>query len=139
MCSYRRRFVPEVHALEYVVVRVVPRPEREEFINAGVILFCRTLRFLECRIALDEARLLTLAPDVDLETVRGHLELIPRICAGGPEAGEIGALAQPERFRWLASPRSTVVQMSPVHGGLCSDPQAALDDLFARMVAPARR
>ena len=66
--------------------------------------------------------------------MRGHLELIPRICAGGPEAGEIGALEQPERFRWLASPRSTVVQMSPVHSGLCSDPQAALDDLFAKMV-----
>lgn len=127
--------MPEAHALDYAVVRVVPRPEREEFINAGVILLCRTQRFLGCRIALDEARLLALAPDVDLETVRAHLDLIPRICAGGPEAGEIGALEQPERFRWLASPRSTVVQVSPVHSGLCHDPQAALDDLFAKMVA----
>lgn len=127
--------MPEAHALDYAVVRVVPRPEREEFINAGVILLCRTQRFLGCRIALDEARLLALAPDVDLETVRAHLDLMPRICAGGPEAGEIGALEQPERFRWLASPRSTVVQVSPVHSGLCHDPQAALDDLFAKMVA----
>lgn len=127
--------MPEAHALDYAVVRVVPRPEREEFINAGVILLCRTLRFLGCRIALDEARLLALAPDGDLETVRAHLDLIPRICAGGPEAGEIGALERPERFRWLASPRSTVVQVSPVHSGLCHDPQAALDDLFAVMVA----
>ncbi|MCB0243284.1 MAG: DUF3037 domain-containing protein [Anaerolineae bacterium] len=127
--------MPEAHALEYVVVRVVPRPEREEFINAGVILFCRTLRFLDCRISLDEARLFALAPDVDLDAVCAHLELIPRICAGGPEAGEIGAMDQPERFRWLASPRSTVVQVSSVHGGLCHDPQAALDDLYAKMVA----
>ena len=127
--------MPEAHALDYTVVRVVPRPEREEFINVGVILFCRTLRFLGCRIALDEARLLALAPDVDTEAVRGHLDLIPRICAGGPEAGEIGALEQPERFRWLASPRSTVVQVSPVHSGLCHDPQRALDDLFEKMVA----
>ena len=127
--------MPAAHMLEYAVVRVVPRPEREEFVNSGVILFCRTRRFLECRIALDEARLLALAPDVDLGAVRGHLDLIPLICAGGPEAGEIGALAQPERFRWLASPRSTVVQVSSVHAGLCGDPQAALEDLFARLVA----
>lgn len=127
--------MPETHTLEYTIVRVVPRPEREEFINAGVVLFCRTLRFLGCRIDLDEARLLALAPDADLDAVRAHLALIPRICAGGPGTGDVGGLEQAERFRWLASPRSTVVQVSPVHTGLCHDPQAALDDLFTRMVA----
>jgi hypothetical protein len=127
--------VPEASAFEYTVVRVVPQVEREEFVNAGVILFCRTRRFLGCRIELDQARLLALAPAVDLPTVRAQLDLIPLVCSGGPEAGPIGELDQAERFRWLASPRSTVIQTSPVHNGLCRDPQHALDDLFDRLVA----
>ena len=127
-----------INAFEYTVVRVVPHVEREEFVNAGVILFCRPLRFLDCRIELDEARLLALAPDCDIDAVRIQLALIPAICAGGPAAGELAGLDQPERFRWLAAPRSTVIQVSPVHNGLCTDPQTALVDLFERLVRSAR-
>ena len=127
--------MPEASAFEYTVVRVVPQVEREEFVNAGVILFCRTRRFLGCRIELDEARLLALAPTVDLPAVRAQLDLIRLVCSGGPEAGSIGELDQAERFRWLAAPRSTVIQTSPVHNGLCRDPQRALDDLFEKLVA----
>lgn len=126
--------MPAAHGFEYTVVRVVPHIEREEFINAGVILLCRPLRFLGCRVALDEQRLRALAPDCDVAAVRQHLDLIPGICQGGAAAGELGELDQAERFRWLASPRSTVVQVSPVHNGLCDDPQAALDDLFQLLV-----
>jgi hypothetical protein len=108
--------------------------EREEFINVGVILFCRTRRFLAARIELDTERLAALAPDFDVEQAKVHLDLIPRLCAGGPEAGPIGQLDQSERFHWLVSPRSTVIQVSPIHCGLCTDPQAALDDLFERLV-----
>ena len=130
--------MPNTSAFEYTVVRVVPHVEREEFVNAGVILFCRPLRFLDCRIELDEARLLALAPDCDIAAVRSQLALIPAICAGGPTAGELAGLDQPERFRWLAAPRSTVIQVSPVHNGLCGDPHAALVDLFERLVRSER-
>lgn len=125
-------------AFEYTVVRVVPHVEREEFVNAGVILFCRPLRFLDCRVELDEDRLMALAPDCDSAAVWSQLDLIPAICAGGPEAGDLAKLDQAERFRWLAAPRSTVIQVSPVHTGLCDDPRAALDDLFDRLVCPVR-
>lgn len=126
--------MPNTNAFEYTVVRVVPHVEREEFVNVGVILFCRPLRFLDCCVELDEARLLALAPDCDVDAVRTQLALIPAICAGGPAAGELADLDQAERFRWLAAPRSTVIQVSPVHNGLCDDPQAALDDLFERLI-----
>ncbi len=128
--------MPEMHSFDYVLLRLAPHVEREEFVNVGTILFCRTLRFLGCRVYLDEARLAALAPAFDVAAARAHVDLTPLLCAGGPAAGAIGALDQAERFRWLASPRSTVVQVSPVHGGLCDDPQAALDDLFQRLVAP---
>lgn len=128
--------MPATHSFDYALLRLVPHVEREEFVNVGVILFCRTLRFLGCRVHLDEARLVALAPAFDMTAARAQLDLLPRLCAGGPAAGAIGALDQAERFRWLASPRSTVVQVSPVHCGLCDDPQAALDDLFQRLVAP---
>lgn len=127
--------MPEASAFEYTVLRVVPRVEREEFVNAGVLLFSRSRRFLACRIELDEARLRALAPAIDLPAVRAQLELIPQVCAGGPAAGPIGEMDQAERFRWLAAPRSTVIQTSPVHSGLCDEPQQALDDLFAKLVA----
>lgn len=126
--------MPAVHAFDYAIVRVAPRPEREEFINAGVVLFCRPLRFLGCRLELDEQRLLALAPDCDVAAVRAQLELIQPICAGGPAAGDLAELDQAERFRWLVAPRSTVIQVSPVHNGLCDDPPAALDDLYERLV-----
>jgi hypothetical protein len=121
--------MPDLCAFDYAVVRVVPRVEREEFVNAGVILFCRARHFLAARIKLDEARLLAMAPGIDLECVRTHLNLIPLICDGGAQAGPLSHLSQVERFRWLTSPRSTVIQVSPVHGGLCLDPAATLDAL----------
>ena len=130
--------MPNTSAFEYTIVRVVPHVEREEFVNAGLILLCRQLRFLDCRIELDGARLLALAPDCDVAAVRTQLALIPAICAGGPAAGELAELDQAERFRWLAAPRSTVIQVSPVHNGLCNDPQAALADLFERLVLSER-
>ncbi len=127
--------MPDLCSFDYAVVRVVPRVEREEFLNAGVILYCRELRYLGARIHLDGERLAALAPELDREAVAAELELIPRICAGGPRAGPLGALRQAERFRWLTSPRSTVVQASPVHPGLCADPEAALEDLVERLIA----
>jgi hypothetical protein len=126
--------MPEPSAFDYAIVRLVPRVEREEFINVGVILFCRTLRFLDARIELDTKRLAVLSPKLDMVMVQAHLDLIPRICAGGADAGPLGQLGQAERFRWLVTPRSTTIQVSPVHCGLCDDPQAALDDLFKKMV-----
>jgi hypothetical protein len=126
--------VPAHSSFDYAIVRVVPRVERGECINAGVILFCLTKRFLAAKVELDERRLLALEPDVDLELVRGHLEAIPRICAGGRAAGPIGQLPQKERWHWLAAPRSTIIQTSPVHSGLCEDPAQALEHLMDRMV-----
>lgn len=119
---------------EYSVVRLVPRIERGERINAGVILYCKLRRFLAAQIHLDVERLLALDPSADLDCIRQQLELLPVVCAGGPAAGELGELTQAERFRWLTSPRNTIIQPSPVHPGLCDDPQAALDALFGRLV-----
>jgi hypothetical protein len=126
--------VPAPSSFDYAIVRVVPRVERGECINAGIILFCLTKRFLAAKVELDERRLLALAPDVDLELVRDHLEAIPRICAGGRAAGPIGQLPQKERWHWLVAPRSTILQTSPVHSGLCEDPAQALEHLMDRMV-----
>ena len=127
--------MPEAHSYDYTVVRVVPRVERQEFVNAGVILLCRTLRFLDCRIALDRERLRAIHPDCDAEMIQAQLDLIPPICAGGAAAGTLGELDRAERFRWLAATRSTVVQAAPIHSGLCTDPASTLDDLFVRFVA----
>jgi hypothetical protein len=120
---------------DYAIVRVVPRVDRGEFINTGVILFCSELAFLDACISLNEPRLIALAPDVDIESVRSHLEMIPVMAAGGSEAGPIGRLTQRERFHWLVSPRSTIVQISPVHAGRTSDPEATLLHLVKKMVA----
>jgi Protein of unknown function (DUF3037) len=119
---------------DYAIVRVVPRVEREEFINVGVILSCPAQDFLGARIELDERRLLALDASVDLEAVRTHLASIPLVCAGGPDAGPIGKLSPRERFHWLVAPRSTIIQTSPVHSGRCQDPAAALDHLVRTMV-----
>jgi len=127
-----------VHAptsFDYAVFRVVPRVEREEFLNAGVVLYCAQADWLGARVKLDRDRARTLWPDLDLDLVEEHLAVIPRICAGGEEAGPIGRLSRRERWHWLVSPRSTVVQVSPVHSGLCGDPAVSLDRLFERMVA----
>ena len=126
--------MPGRNAFEYAIIRIVPRVERGEFINAGVVLFCRTRRFLAARTNLDPARLTALASDIDIIAINEQLEHISQVCAGGA-AGPIGLLPQPERFRWLVAPRSTVVQPSPVHCGLCDDPQVELDRLMATMVA----
>jgi hypothetical protein len=119
---------------DYAVIRVVPRVERAEFVNAGIILACQQSGFLDARIELDEARLRALDPNVDLATVREHLATIPRVCAGGAGAGPIGRLSRRERFDWLTAPRSALIQTSPVHTGRCADPIAALEHLMRTMV-----
>ncbi len=130
--------MPVRASFEYSVLRVAPSIEREEFVNAGVLLFCKQLRFLGARIALDVSRVLALDPEADITGIQAQLDLIPVIVQGGPPAGQIGELPLGERFRWLASPRNTIVQPSPVHPGLCIDPQAALDSLFTRLVSAQR-
>ncbi|HTM01066.1 MAG TPA: DUF3037 domain-containing protein [Candidatus Omnitrophota bacterium] len=130
--------MPEPSPYDYAVVRVVPKVEREEFINAGAIVSCPASDFLEARIELDESRLLALDPGADLAAIRAHLATLPAICAGGPSAGPIGALSKRERFRWLTAPRSTVIQTSPVHTGACTDPAALLEHLLATMVRPRK-
>ena len=120
---------------QYSIIRVVPRVERGETVNAGIVLLCRPRRFLGARIALDERRLSALAPDLDPMTVRPHLDAIERIAAGDPAAGPIASLGQAERFHWLVAPASTIIQPSPVHTGLCDDPATELDHLVRTLVA----
>ena len=127
--------MPDRSSFDYAIVRVVPRVERQEFLNAGVILFCLERDFLKARVAVDEPRLRALWPGVDVDLVRHHLEAIPKICAGLPEAGPIARLSLRERFHWLVAPRSTIIQVSPVHTGLCNAPELAVEDIFLRMVA----
>jgi hypothetical protein len=122
------------HAFQYAVIRVVPRVERGESLNAGVILLCRPKRFLAARVGLDAARLRALAPDVDPATIETHLAAIERIAAGDRSAGPIAALGQGERFHWLVAPSSTVIQPSEVHTGVCDDPAEELDHLFEALV-----
>ena len=128
--------MPAPFSFDYAVVRVVPRVDREEFVNAGVVLFCLERDFLAAKVALDADRLRALAPDVDLALVEEHLGAVPRIAAGAPDGGPIARLPPRERFHWLVAPRSTIIQVSPVHAGLCDDPARALDHLFDRMVRP---
>ena len=126
-----------MHALnsfDYAVVRVVPRVERGECLNVGVIFFCRSRRYLRALIELDAPRLLALYPDSDIALIQQHLATIPRICEGGPTAGYIGQLSQQERFHWLVAPRSTIIQTSPAHSGLCADPAATLEHLMNTLV-----
>lgn len=129
--------MPETSTYDYALVRVVPRVEREEFVNVGAIVSCPAAGFLECAIELDEARVLALDPHVDMEAVRRYLQVIPIICRGGAAAGAIGKLPPRERFHWLIAPRSTIIQMSAAHTGRCSDPPALLEHLRATMVRPA--
>lgn len=123
-------------AFEYAVLRVSPRVERGETVNVGVVLFCRTRRFLGMKVDLGErqvAALRALAPDADLDAVRSHLASIEAIVAGESAAGPIAALAAPERFRWVTSPSSTIIQPSEVHGGMTEDPRASLEELFEKL------
>lgn len=121
-------------SFEYAVIRVVPRVERGEFINVGVVLYCRARSFLDVRTALDETRLRALAPTTKGTEIQPYLEAFERICRGDADAGPIGALTQRERFHWLISPRSTVIQTSPAHAGMCADPAAMLEHLMATVV-----
>ncbi len=123
---------------DYAILRVVPRVDREEFMNVGVIVSCPARGFLEARVELDERRLTVLDPSLDVESIRTHLETIPAICVGGPQAGPIGQLSQRERFHWLVAPRSTIIQTSPVHTGSCKDPSEVLEHLLETMVRPPR-
>jgi hypothetical protein len=130
--------VPDECLYDYAIIRIVPRVERGEQINAGVVLSCVDSDFLEARTDLDEARLRALDPGVDLDAIRAVLTAITRVCAGGPDAGPLGTMTARERFRWVVSPRSTIVQLSPIHTGRTADPAGALQRLFEHMVLPDR-
>jgi Protein of unknown function (DUF3037) len=122
------------NSYDYALIRLVPSVERGECLNVGVILFSRTLGFLGARIHLNATRALALSPDLDLAAIQQQLDSMMLICKGGPEAGDLGKMSQSERFQWLVSPRSTVIQISPVHEGVGDDPEAALEHLLKTMV-----
>jgi hypothetical protein len=124
----------EKHLFEYAVIRVVPRVEREEFLNVGVIVYCPAQRFLQTMFELNEKRLRAFSDKLDLKELQERLRTFERICAGRPEGGVIGQLTIAERFRWLTSTRSTIVQTSPVHPGLCADAVETLARLHAQLV-----
>lgn len=130
--------MPDLCTYSYAIIRVAPRVEREEFINVGVIVSCPAKGFLDAQIVVDEQRLKALDGLLDIEVLRLHLAAIPTICAGGKQAGPIGQLSQRERFYWLSAPRSTIIQVSPVHTGLCQNPAAALTHLLDTMVRSSR-
>ena len=125
-------------SFDYAIVRVVPRVERGEQINAGVIVSCPTLDYLAARVALDPARLRALSPSSDPAEIEAALAVIPLIAAGDPRGGPIASLPRGERFHWLVAPRSAIIQTSPVHTGLCDQPHDALEQLFERLVLPPR-
>ena len=126
--------MPAEYTYDYAIVRVVPRVDRGEQVNVGVILSCPDVDFLDARIELDEAVLRALDPSIDLDVVRANLEVIPAVCRGGPAGGPIGMLPARGRFRWLVSPRSTIIQPSAVHTGRTHDPAASLEHLMERIV-----
>jgi hypothetical protein len=126
------------YPFDYAIVRIVPRVDRGEFLNAGVILFSSTAAFLGARIGCDHHRLKALAPDIDVPLVESYLDTIPKVCAGGPEAGSIGTLPQRARFHWLVAPRSTIIQTSPVHSGVSEDLEGVLESLFEKLVRPPK-
>ncbi|HKF50172.1 MAG TPA: DUF3037 domain-containing protein [Terracidiphilus sp.] len=127
--------MPAAASFDYALMRVVPRVERQEFINAGVVVYCPEKRFLAARIRLDAARLNALWPEADTALVEQHLAAVERICAGDESAGPIATLSQRERFHWLTSPRSTIVQPSPVHTGVCDASEGLLDRLEKQFLA----
>ena len=125
---------PSRSSFSYAVVRVVPDIEREEFLNAGLILFCREKKYLRAGMSLDVDRLRALRADIDADAVRGQLDLVERIASGAVERGPLAEMSQSERFHWLTTPRSTVVQPGPIHGGMSEDPDATFDRLFGTLV-----
>ena len=122
-------------AFQYAIWRVVPSVERGETVNVGVVVYCRRRQFLAARVLVDEARLHALSPQLDVDAIRRHLDGMVRIAAGDPDGGAIAAMPRSERFGWLTAASSTIVQPSPIHTGLCGDPQAVLDRLYTRLVA----
>jgi hypothetical protein len=131
--------VPARSSFDYAIIRVVPRVERQEFMNVGVVLLCRERRFLSARVELDEQRLAAFAPWLDIADVKTHLDALQQIAKGGKDGGPIGELSQAERFHWLVAPRSTIIQPSPVHSGLCDSPQDVLEHLLNTMVRLPQR
>ena len=123
----------DYNTFEAAIIRVVPRVERQEFLNVGVLLSCPMHDFLDAKIELNRARLQAFAPTIDLDCIEAHLQTIPLICAGGEAAGPIGEMAQRARFYWLTAPRSTMIQCSEVHSGLCKDPEIALHKIFEKL------
>lgn len=124
----------ENNLFEYAVIRVVPQVEREEFLNVGVILYCPKLKFLQCLCEIDEKRLCSFSNKIDIDDLKGHLHSFAEICGGSKDGGPIAQLDMPSRFRWLSATRSTVVQTSKVHPGLCVDPQETLGKLYNQLV-----
>jgi hypothetical protein len=124
----------EQHSFEYAVIRVVPKVEREEFMNVGVIIYCQSLSYLDALFTLNEERLFALSPGLEMDEIKKHLSAFCNICKGGNEAGPIGKLDMGSRFRWLTATRSTVLQCSKVHPGLSSDPEKTLKELHKRLV-----
>ncbi|WP_436497837.1 DUF3037 domain-containing protein [Actinokineospora sp. HUAS TT18] len=124
------------HVFEYALLRAVPRQDRGEAMNIGVLLYCAPLDYLRCRTHVDEERLRALDPAIDLEVLAESLRHLCQSCDGGTEGGPVKEITPGRRFRWLTAPRSTLVQTSPTHTGLTDDPDADLDRLFARLVLP---
>jgi hypothetical protein len=124
----------EQHLFEYAIIRVVPRVEREEFLNVGVILYCASKRFLKTSFNLDEQRLLSFYDGIEVEELKCRLMAFEQVCSGSMDSGTIGQLPIASRFRWLTAARSTIVQTSPVHPGLCSDPLHTLNKLYDQLV-----
>jgi hypothetical protein len=131
--------MPGAEAFQYALLRAVPSLPRGEALNVGVVLYSPRHRFLEARTTVDPERLRLLDPNLDLDAVRAHLELIEQVAAGEPTAGPIARLDRSERFGWITSPSSTAIQPSPVHTGLCDDPASMLQHLFGSLVAPPER
>ena len=124
----------EKNLFEYAVIRVVPRVEREEFLNVGVALYCKNRKFLKACFELNEPRIRAFAPDINMEEVNEYLIAFQQICEGNKDAGPISLLPMPERFRWLTAPRSTIIQTSSVHSGLCDDAEDKLKQLYQKLV-----
>lgn len=127
--------MPAPRSFDYAIIRIVPRVERQEFLNVGVVVFSRTGHFLEAMIDYELGRLAAFAPTCNLAMVRAQLRVVETVCRGGAEAGYFGALSQSERFNWLVAPSSTIIQASPVHSGLADDPAEALQALYQLLVA----
>lgn len=124
--------MPAKQTYEYAVIRFVPRVEREEFLNLGVILFSKQLRYLDLKFRIDEGRIRAFSPASDIQEIRRYLRSWSLICAGDPQGGRIALLDQPERFRWLAAARSTIIQCGPTHSGLCGEGDTTLEELFEK-------